>query len=120
MDGSQIGNCMMYDINTSRGKGELGIMIGDRRFWGKSYGTDAVNTLLKYVFTEMNLKIVYLHTLDWNVRAQKSFEKAGFVPKGKIRRNGHTFLAMEVRKDDWVSSNLSAEKEEARSESQGR
>lgn len=120
MDGSHIGNCMLYDINTSRGKGELGIMIGDRRFWGKSYGTDAVNTLLKYVFTEMNLKMVYLHTLDWNVRAQKSFEKAGFVPKGKIRRNGHTFLAMEVRKDDWVSSNLSAEKEEARSESQGR
>ena len=44
-------------------------MIGDRRFWGKGYGNDAVNTLVRYVFTETRLRRVYLHTLDWNQRA---------------------------------------------------
>ncbi len=99
--GRHIGNCMVYDINERRGEGELGIMIGDRRFWNKSFGTDAVETLLKFVFTRSTLKRIYLHTLDWNVRAQKSFQKTGFVPTGKVQRNRHSFIRMEIRKEQW-------------------
>ena len=75
--GKHIGNCMYYDIDTRRHETELGIMIGDRAYWSKGYGTDAVDTLLKYIFTQTNMKRVYLHTLDWNQRAQKSFGKSG-------------------------------------------
>jgi len=100
-EGEHIGNCMIYDINESRGEAELGIMIGDRRYWGRSYGTDAVRTLLRYVFTQTRLRRVYLHTLDWNVRAQKCFQKASFVPTGNVARNGQTFVAMEVWKSQW-------------------
>ena len=101
MEGEHIGNSMFYDINEAKGEAELGIMIGDRRFWGMEYGTDAVNTLLEYIFTHTSLHRVYLHTLDWNVRAQKSFEKAGFVPTGKVKRSGHNFITMEIRKEMW-------------------
>ena len=101
LDGLHIGNCMFYDISEAKGEAELGIMIGDRRYWNKAYGTDAVNTVLQYVFTQTRLRRVYLHTLDWNVRAQKSFEKCGFVAKGRVNRNGHTFIAMEISKELW-------------------
>ena len=77
-DGVHIGNCMYYDINRRRGVAELGIMIGDRRYWGAGYGTDAVRTLLNHIFTTTDLDSVYLHTLKWNDRARQSFAKAGF------------------------------------------
>ncbi len=101
LDGAHIGNCMYYDINEAKGEAELGIMIGDRRYWGKGYGTDAVATLLRYIFTQTGLKRVYLHTLDWNARAQKSFVKAGFTPKGTVRKNGHSFIFMEISRQEW-------------------
>ena len=42
---------------------------------------------------------VYLHTLDWNVRAQRSFAKCGFVPVRRVRRNGKDFILMEIGKE---------------------
>lgn len=101
VDGEHIGNCMLYNIDEARGEAELGIMIGDRRFWSKAYGADAVKTLLEYIFTQTPLRRVYLHTLDWNVRAQRSFENCGFLPTGTVKRNGYTFIAMEIRKQQW-------------------
>ncbi len=83
-------------------------MIGDRRFWGKEYGTDAVNTLLDHIFTNTPLKRVYLHTLDWNLRAQKSCEKSGFAPTRQVQRNGYDFIAMEIFKEDWQKSRFEA------------
>lgn len=101
LTGKHIGNCMYYDINTRRGETELGIMIGERAYWSKGYGTDAVDTLLKYIFTETNMKRVYLHTLEWNLRAQKSFGKSGFRQLKRVRKRGLDFVQMEVLLDEW-------------------
>ena len=43
--GKHIGNCMYYDIDFGKGQAELGIMIGNRDYWSRGYGTDVVNTL---------------------------------------------------------------------------
>jgi RimJ/RimL family protein N-acetyltransferase len=101
MDGSHIGNVMYYNIDERRGDAELGITIGDKRYWGHGYGTDAVQTFLRYVFTETGLKRIYLNTLDWNLRAQRSFRRAGFVPTGTSRRGFHSFITMEFRRE-WL------------------
>lgn len=91
-----IGNCMYYDYDEFHGQAELGIMIGRREYWGKGYGSDAVRLLLQYMFENLHLKRVYLHTLKWNERAQKSFSKVGFTPVREVTRNGHEFILMEV------------------------
>jgi RimJ/RimL family protein N-acetyltransferase len=111
--GLHIGNCMLYDINKFKGQAELGIMIGDRRFWGKAYGTNAVRLLLEHIFTETKLNRIYLHTLDWNIRAQKSFEKSGFVSKGPVHRDGHNFLTMEITREGWQQVSPGAGREMA-------
>ena len=100
-EGVHIGNCMYYDINRRRGVAELGIMIGDRRYWGAGYGTDAVRTLLDYIFTTTDLESVYLHTLKWNDRARQSFAKAGFREMRTVFRNGYDFVRMEIGRDEW-------------------
>ena len=83
LTGKHIGNCMYYDIDTRRHETELGIMIGDRAYWSKGYGTDAVDTLLKYIFTQTNMKRVYLHTLDGLSADQASAQaRLGLHPDG--------------------------------------
>ena len=106
VEGEHIGNCMFYDVNEARGEAELGIMIGDRRYWSKAYGADAVRTLLRYIFTTTKLHRVYLHTLDWNIRAQKSFAKVGFAPIGPVKRHGLRFIAMDIHRQDWEKEEL--------------
>ena len=106
-DNMHIGNCMYYDINYSFGKTELGILIGDRDYWNSGYGTDAVNTLLKHIFNDTPLDLVYLHTLTWNYRAQISFQKSGFAPTKQVRRTGLDFIYMEINREQWSDSNES-------------
>ncbi len=99
--GKHIGNCMYYDIDKSKKQTELGIMIGDRGYWGQGYGTDAVMTLLEHLFNKEGMRRVYLHTLEWNKRAYRCFEKCGFVNCDMVRWNGDTFIVMEILQERW-------------------
>ena len=104
LDGKFIGNCMYYDLDSVNMEAELGIVIGDRDYWSNAYGYDAVATLLHHLFTEKSLKRVYLHTLEWNKRARRCFEKCGFVSVKPVRRLSHDFILMEIRRDDWLEN----------------
>lgn len=104
-DGHHIGNCMYYDISTKKSQCELGIMIGDRDYWSKGYGTDVIRTAVMHIFTDTKLDRIYLHTLSHNFRAQKSFDKAGFTPLTKVNRDGYEFILMEVWRDEWEANN---------------
>jgi len=103
IDGTYIGNCMYYDLDTVNMEAELGIVIGEREYWSEGYGYDAVTTLLEHMFSTRDLKRVYLHTLGWNARAQRSFSKSGFQPLKQVRRMAHDFILMEVLRDDWFA-----------------
>jgi len=102
-DGKHIGNCTCYNLNYIRREAELGILIGDRDYWDKGYGTDAVTALVDFVFRQNNLKKIYLHTLEDNLRAQKCFERCGFVARGRVTRGGHRFILMELGKPEVCS-----------------
>lgn len=71
----------------SHGDAWLGVGLGDRAYWSKGYGTEAVRLTLKYAFTELNLQRVSLTVLEGNDRAQRAYAKAGFVYEGMWREN---------------------------------
>lgn len=98
-EGRHIGNVMFYNIDRLKSEAEVGITIGDRRYWGSGYGTDALTAFVRHLFANTSLTRLYLKTLDWNVRAQRCFEKAGFVRTGLSRRSNGTFVLMELRKE---------------------
>ncbi len=100
-DGKHIGNCAYYNISQTTGEAELGIMIGIHDYWSKGYGTDAVGTLLDYIFLNTKLNRIYLKTLESNARAQRCFQKNGFVPYGHIVKDGYNFMLMEISRDQW-------------------
>jgi len=103
-DGRHIGNCVCYDIDSERGEAEIGILIGDRRYWDKGYGTDAVISLIGLVFKQLNSKRIHLKTLESNKRAQKCFSKCGFTVCGSILNNGNNFILMELPRTQWLKT----------------
>ena len=102
VEGRHIGNCMIYDIDTINGRCELGILLGDRDYWGAGYGREAVRLLLGDCFRRMpSLRLIYLHTLDWNGRARRAFAACGFRETGPLRRAGRNFIRMEITRQQW-------------------
>ncbi len=97
-NGYHIGNCMLYDINKDTSEAQLGILIGDRTYWDRGYGQEAVTELLKITFEDTSVSRVYLKTLRSNVRAQKCFAKCGFKTVGMEYRNGYDFIIMEINR----------------------
>jgi RimJ/RimL family protein N-acetyltransferase len=106
-NGRHIGNVMYYNADIDRGETELGISIGDKSYWSHGYGSDAVSSFAAYLFRERGFRRIYLHTLEWNERAQRSFAKSGFVSSGTVWRSGHKFVMMELLRD-WLPPEASS------------
>jgi RimJ/RimL family protein N-acetyltransferase len=66
--------------------GEIGIMIGDKRMWNQGLGTEAMTLLLRIGFETLNLNRIFLRVHSNNLRAVRSYEKAGFVLEGTLRQ----------------------------------
>lgn len=67
--------------------GEVGIFIGRKDLWGRSYGTEALRALLDWGFGELNLHRIHLKVFEDNVRGRRSYEKLGFVEEGRLRQD---------------------------------
>lgn len=80
-----IGLMMCFNLDQRHRRAEVGILIGEKDCWDKGYGTEAMVLFLDYLFNELGLHRVYLHTQDYNLRAIKSYEKCGFVKEGVVR-----------------------------------
>jgi RimJ/RimL family protein N-acetyltransferase len=98
LEGEQpIGFAGLFELNWNHGDALIGIGLGKRENWGNGYGTDALQTLLRYAFTELNLRRVSLIVFDYNPRAIHSYEKCGFIKEGSVRG----VLQREGRRWDW-------------------
>lgn len=85
-DSELIGMVSCYNIDATHKIGELGIYLGEKEYWGQRYGTDALVAFLRHLFTNLDFEAVYLHTYESNVRAQRSYLRAGFEVTDKRRR----------------------------------
>lgn len=85
----------------------VAIGIGEREYWGKGCGTDAMRLMLRYGFMALNLNRVSLGVFATNPRAVRSYEKCGFVHEGCIRefllRDGKYWdmFQMGILREDW-------------------
>jgi RimJ/RimL family protein N-acetyltransferase len=89
----------------------VGLGIGETEYWSKGYGTDIMNALLRFAFTEINLKRVTLSVFEYNPRAIRSYEKAGFRHEGRMRKvinkEGQRWdvLYMGILREKWLELN---------------
>lgn len=77
-DNRPIGSVYLRDIDREKSTAEYGIFIGEKDAVGCGYGTAAAREALEYAFGELHLHKIFLRFLEDNIRAQKSYERAGF------------------------------------------
>ena len=80
-----IGNCGLLHVDAVQRSAALGIMIGEKEYWGQGYGSDAVLTLCGFAFRQMNLHRVSLRVLAFNERAAACYRRCGFREEGRLR-----------------------------------
>jgi len=103
-----IGNTALHEIHSHNRHASFGIMIGDKREWGKGYGTEATRLIVGHGFRTLNLHRIWLHVYEDNPRAIRSYEKVGFRREGILRdhafRNGHygNVITMGILRDEWA------------------
>lgn len=81
-----IGRLGIFAIDWDRRDGELGIVLGERAYWGQGYGRDAVRAILRHIFSSSSLRSIYLYTFSDNLRAQRAFSAVGFRVVEHVRR----------------------------------
>lgn len=84
--GELIGDIYLVHITWRNRNAELVVRVGEKSFWDKGYGTDAIKVLLNMAFSRMNLKRIYLRVYVSNRRAIRCYEKCGFVKEGMLSR----------------------------------
>lgn len=107
--GKYIGYCGLMNIQNRHGNVELGIMIGDRGYWGRGYGREVVNLLLNYGFHFLGARRIALTTHAKNERAIRCYRACGFVEEGRPRKvvwieGEYTDLVeMSLLREEWQS-----------------
>ena len=108
-DDRRVGTITLRDIDRENGSAEMAITITEKADQGKGLGTDGLNCLVDYGFGELRLERIYLHVFDYNARAQRSYEKAGFRTDAVLRRHRfhrgehHDVHLMSILHGDWLA-----------------
>jgi RimJ/RimL family protein N-acetyltransferase len=75
--GGELVGTVEYDEYAPRLGAIVGIMMGTEH-WGKGYGKEALELIIRFLFEERGLHLVNLWTTSWNVRMVGLAEKLGF------------------------------------------
>jgi RimJ/RimL family protein N-acetyltransferase len=112
-DGKFIGRCGLYGFDEYSGvahRCDMGIGIGDKNYWGRGYGREAIGLLLDYAFTHWNVERVGLQTTSTNERAIRAYRACGFVEEGRLRNHawsdGHyaDTVCMSILRQEWENA----------------
>jgi len=97
-NGSTIGHCEIYFKDNAAKLGR--ILIFDKNQRGKGIGEQMVILLLQFISENRKERNVELNVFDFNIGAQKCYEKVGFVinPDKKLIR--------EVEGETWTALNM--------------
>jgi diamine N-acetyltransferase len=107
-EGQHVGGAGFNQIDSRNGSAEAGLFIGLPRLWDRGLGYDALHTLLRFGFEQMNLHRIYLRVYADNARAIHLYEKLGFQHEGRWRqaefRYGryHDMLWMSILREEWT------------------
>lgn len=97
-----IGNIRLHSFSHYNKRVEVGIMIWDKKEWGKDYGTEAMTALVDYVFKELKMHKVCAEYYSINKGSEKMFKKLSFSIEGVFKDhffvNGQYIDAVRVAK----------------------
>lgn len=94
-----IGTITYFNIDHRHSQVEIGLGLGEKRSWGKGYGTEAIRVLTHYLFVTLGFNRVYAETAMANRPARRAFATAHFIEVGQIfdpRSSGDPWVLLEI------------------------
>ena len=88
-----IGTCKIGDIDEFSGVADIGIMIGEKRFWGKGIGCEAMSLLSDFAFNKLYLRKLTGGAMASNKPMLSIFDRLGFVKEGVKREQDRVGFA---------------------------
>lgn len=115
-DGETVGSTGIHGIDWKNAHGTTGIVIGEKRLWGKGIATEAMALRTRYAFRELNLRKLMTQVYVPNVGSRTALERNGYRTVG-IRRmhyfargQWHDEWLGEVLREDWERAQQAAER----------
>jgi len=71
---------------------EIQIVIGEKKYWGKGLGTQALKQAIDIAFNRLNYKEIYLEVRPDNLRAINLYKNCGFKKIGIKRYSKNKYL----------------------------
>lgn len=106
-DPAYIGEVVLNEIDWENRTANFRIALAGQRYFGKGYGSEATRLIVDYGFKQLKLHRIELEVYDFNPRAQRVYEKAGFVREG-VRRDVllwdgeyHSAIVMSVLRHEY-------------------
>jgi len=82
--GPTVGTVALTDINEHHKLAEIGILIGDKDYWGKGVATEVVTAVIDFAFNELGMVRISAETEAENIAVSKVLEKVGFSMDGEF------------------------------------
>lgn len=102
-----IGNCGLHEIDSKDHKAIFGMVIGEKDYWSKGFGTEAARLIINYGFQQLNLHRISSAAFAFNERSIKLHKKIGFQEEGHLRqaffKNGqyHDLILFGILRAEW-------------------
>lgn len=88
---------------------EIGYCYG-RKFWNKGYGTEALSRIIKYLFEEVKVSLVYAEHMSNNPASGKVMEKSGMKKEAVLKSriidkegNRNDLITYSITKEEYFS-----------------
>ena len=101
-----IGNIKLEPINWGKKEAIMGILIGDKNYWGKGICTEVKKLLISNSFNKLNIEKISVGVLNDNIASIICNLKAGlkidnFSPKADKRENAlYDTITMSIKKNN--------------------
>ncbi len=81
-----IGNVSLQSIDLLNQSAEFAIVIGNKEYWGKKVGQEAMHLVVEHGFNALNLNRIFLGTAEDNIGMQKLALALGCKEEGRSRQ----------------------------------
>ena len=107
LEGVCIGFMGLHNIRWNDRRASTGAVIGEKKYWGRGFGTDAKMALLKSAFHTLNLRKIDSSVMAFNERSLKYSLKCGYKIEGRRREQFYVDgkywdeVLLTVFREDW-------------------
>ncbi len=83
--GETIGTVSLFQIHPYHKTAEIGVVIGNKNYWGKGVATETIRAVTDYAFSKLGIERISAEVEESNLAMKKVFEKIGFKEDGHFK-----------------------------------